>query len=195
MEIKYFTMKPEKLFVFFEILSLVLLFSCGIMQPKGPARWSGTLSSQEAKERDVFYSYYEAEPFYYEDSICKVNLVFKEVFAEYWHWYDEKAEQWRHTQDKYMVATLDTLQSDLGVISIDSNQTKHWCWSVKVSCYSEDTRKGVIVLQPNRSDILQWDTISFPVYTMRKIDDGEPIRLNLGDLVFIKKDVTANSLR
>ena len=80
-----------KIIIFFELFFLTMMFQgCMRLLPKGPARWSQTHSSEESIERGVFFSYYDVIPFHYKDSVCDINLIIKEAYAEYWHWFDKK---------------------------------------------------------------------------------------------------------
>jgi hypothetical protein len=70
------------------IVFCVLLNCCSFKTGKGTAKWWASNSSEESKERGVFVSYYEALPFEYEDSIFHMKLVFKEVYTEWFHWFE-----------------------------------------------------------------------------------------------------------
>ena len=87
-----------------------------------------------------------------------------------------------------MVVVFDTLQSDMGVMRVDSNQKKHLCWTVSVSCFTADPYTyDIFTLRPNRSDTMRWDTLRFPIYALRNITDEKTVRVNMGDMVFIQK--------
>lgn len=86
-------MKKNINIVIFIVICL-LLTGCGLKNDstysKGTAKWWASNSSEESKERGVFVSYYEALPFEYEDSIFHMKLVFKEVYTEWYHWFEWK---------------------------------------------------------------------------------------------------------
>lgn len=80
---------------FIAILCSMTLFQCCTITPKGPARWDISTNAMEAKQKEVFVNGYEAQMFYYKDSITEIRLVVKEAFTEWWHWYDR-------SQNKYL---------------------------------------------------------------------------------------------
>ena len=80
---------------FIAILCGTTLFHCCTITPKGPARWDMSTNAMEAKQKEVFVNGYEAQTFYYKDSLIEIRLVVDEAFTEWWNWYDR-------SQNKYL---------------------------------------------------------------------------------------------
>lgn len=148
----------------FIILFSLFFGSCYQQFHKGPARWDDVYSIEQAKDRGVFAGAYNCEPFEYEDSIFHLKLAFANVYAVYWHWYDEKESLWKHTNQRYIVAEIDTTLS-LGLDKKGSSNKKHWSnvshyFRLKVSCVSIGTESNTFDLQPNA---IFTDTLCVPI--------------------------------
>lgn len=149
--------------LFVSLLS-VFFGSCYQQLHKGPARWDDVYSLEQAKDRGVFAGAYNCEPFEYEDSIFHLKLVFANAYAVYWHWYDEKDSIWKHTDERYIVAEIDTTLS-FGIDNMNANNNKHWSnaeryFSLIVSCLTIDTKSNIFELRPN-DDLT--DTLCVPI--------------------------------
>ena len=184
----------NKLFFYFTII-LVVCFSCSsCINNKGHLKeWDYTISSKESKERNVFSKYYVAEPFEYEDSIFSVKLVFKEVYAEYWHWYDREHSQWKQTNHLYLVAIIDTTQSFMidkldscsNICGYETRGQKYY--KEIVSCKIENEKYWIIQPNAQLTDTFELPICSTPAYSSA-IQHDIPFSASFGKIVFHSSD-------
>ena len=173
-------------------VSIVILFdSCYQQLHKGPARWDGVYSVEQAIERGVFVGKYHTEPFEYEDSVFYLKLVFSNVYAVYWHWLDENDSTWKHIDHTYLVAEVDTSRS-IGIDKINTCNNQRWSnvnkfFKVSVSCKSVDTVRNRLVFYPNDyfTDSLCLPVEATPRYN-RIISISEQKIITLGQLLFVR---------
>lgn len=174
------------------LIVLLFLFSgCYQQLHKGPAQWSDVSDDKQAMERGVFAGYYDCVPFEYEDSVFSLKIVFSKTYSVYWHWYDNNDNVWKHTDQKYLIAEIDTAHS-FGIDKLNPNSYSHWSNAIKyfkltVSCCSIDTESNIIDLRPNDSisDCLIVPIAATPKY-YQITHKSEQQRLNYGQLIFKK---------
>lgn len=184
----------KKIIICIFCLMALLFDSCYQQMHKGPARWDDVYNLEQAKDRGVFAGLYNCEPFEYEDSTFRLKLVFANVYAVYWHWYDEKESIWKHTDERYIVAEIDTTLS-FGLDKMNVSNNKHWSnvrqyFSPSVSCFSIGTKSNIFDLRPN-DDLADSLCVPIEATPKYKLVSHRPEQKNIvfGYLIFKKTEL------
>lgn len=184
----------NRFLIYYFTIILVICFSCSSCINKGHLReWDYTTSPKESKERNVFSKYYVAEPFEYEDSIFSMKIVFKEIYAEYWHWFDSEHSQWKHTNHPYLVAIIDTAQSFMidkldtcgNICGYETRGQKYY--REEVSCIIKNEKYWIIQPNAQLTDTFELPICSAPIYSSA-IQHDTPFRASFGKIVFFSCD-------